>query len=235
MLLEVNGLHAGYRGVTVVRDLDLRVAEGEIVALLGPNGAGKTTALLTIAGYLPPIAGTVRYANASTGRRRAFKLARAGLAMIPEDRGLIGSLTVHENLALIRKRRRDPFELFPVLATLRHRRAGLLSGGEQQMLALARAFASEPKLLLVDELSQGLAPLVVEHLLGALTQAKEEWGAGILLVEQNVSDALGIADRGYVLNHGRVAIDDQPAAEMLNNRALLESSYLGVAATTGDP
>jgi branched-chain amino acid transport system ATP-binding protein len=230
MLLEVRGLHAGYRGATTVWDLDLHVDEGEIVALLGPNGAGKTTTLLTIAGYLPPIAGKVIYAGSSTARRSPFRLARAGVSLIPEDRALIGSLTVHESLTLVRRRRRDPYQLFPELAALRNRRSALLSGGEQQMLALARAFSSEPRLLLVDELSQGLAPLVVDRLLLALSQAKEEWGAAVVLVEQNVSDALTIADRGYVLNHGRVAIADQDARALLGDRALLESSYLGVAA-----
>ena len=231
MLLEVEGLHAGYRGVTVVRDLNLSVGEGQIVALLGPNGAGKTTTLLTIAGYLPAISGSMLFAGSSTNRKPAYRLARSGVAPINEDRGLMGSLTVLESLALVRSPRRNPFELFPELEVLKNRRSGLLSGGEQQMLALARAFSSEPKLLLVDELSQGLAPLVVGRLLNALVQAKEEWGAAVVLVEQNVSDALHVADRGYVLSHGRVVIDDQPASELLNNRVLLESSYLGTAAT----
>jgi branched-chain amino acid transport system ATP-binding protein len=234
MLLDVAGLHAGYRGVTVVRDLYLQVGEGEIVALLGPNGAGKTTTLLTIAGHLPPIAGTTSYVHAAGPRQAAFKLARAGLAFIAEDRGLIGSLTVAENLALVRRARRDPYQMFPELDRLRNRRAGLLSGGEQQMLALARAFAREPQLLLVDELSQGLAPMIVHRLLAALTEAKREWGAGIVLVEQNVADALGVADRGYVLTHGRVAISDRPARELLTDRALLESSYLGAAVASGE-
>ena len=138
---------------------------------------------------------------------------------------------MHESLALVRHPRRNPYELFPELERLKNRRSGLLSGGEQQMLALARAFSSEPKLLLVDELSQGLAPLVVARLLSALSQAKEDWGAAVILVEQNVSDALRVADRGYVLSHGRVVIDNRPADELANDRALLESSYLGAVAT----
>jgi branched-chain amino acid transport system ATP-binding protein len=227
MLLEVSGLNAGYRGVTTVWGLNMHVDRGEIVALLGPNGAGKTTTLLTLAGYLPPQAGSIRYADLSGKRRAAYRLARAGVAMIPDDRALIGSLTVHECLSLIRHQHRDPFELFPELERLRTRRSGLLSGGEQQMLALARAFSGEPKLLLVDELSQGLAPLIVQRLLTALTTAKEEWGAAVVLVEQNVSDALSIADRASVLSHGHVVIDDQPAADLLNNRVLIEASYLG--------
>jgi branched-chain amino acid transport system ATP-binding protein len=231
MLLEVEGLHAGYRGVTVVRDLNLAVDEGQIVALLGPNGAGKSTTLLTIAGYLPPIAGSMTLLGSSMNRQPAYRLARKGVATINEDRGLMGSLTVHESLALVRHPRRNPYELFPELERLKNRRSGLLSGGEQQMLALARAFSSEPKLLLVDELSQGLAPLVVARLLSALSQAKEDWGAAVILVEQNVSDALRVADRGYVLSHGRVVIDNRPADELANDRALLESSYLGAVAT----
>lgn len=235
MLLEVEKLHAGYRGITVVRDLDVKVDEGEIIALLGPNGAGKTTTLLTIAGFLAPISGSIQYSGASINRKAAFRLARSGVAMISEDRALIGSLTVHESLALVRRRRRDPYELFPELGVLKNRRSGLLSGGEQQMLALARAFSCEPRLLLVDELSQGLAPLIVDRLLKALTQATQEWGAAVILVEQNISDALSVADRGYVLSHGRVVIADQPARDLLNNRVLLESSYLGVAAAGLEP
>jgi branched-chain amino acid transport system ATP-binding protein len=168
-------------------------------------------------------------------RSAPFKLARAGLAFIAEDRSLIGSLTVAENLALVRKARRDPYGMFPELDRLRSRRAGLLSGGEQQMLALARAFASEPRLLLVDELSQGLAPMIVRRLLDALVEAKQQWGAGILLVEQNVADALGVADRGYVLSHGRVTISNRAAKELLADRGLLASSYLGAAAAPGEP
>lgn len=226
-LLEVRGLTAGYGTAPVVWNIDLTVESGEVVALLGPNGAGKTTILLAIMGLVDAHGGTVAVDGRQIDSRQAHVLSRKGLSLVPDDRGLIPSLTVRENLALVRNRKRDPFELFPELVPLARRRAGLLSGGEQQMLALARAFAGEPRLLLVDEMSQGLAPVIVQRLLAMLRTAVREWSAGVLVVEQDISAALKIADRGYVLRHGRFVLADQPAAALLAQRGVLETAYLG--------
>ncbi|MCZ7530153.1 MAG: ABC transporter ATP-binding protein [Acidimicrobiia bacterium] len=236
-LLSLSGVDAGYDGVPVVYDLDLTVGEGEVVALLGSNGAGKTTTLLTISGLLPRLGGelTVLGAGVSDGRhrteRRTLDLARRGLAHVPEDRALFFELTAGENLRLGAQRGDDEavetaLESFPRLHELSHRNAGLLSGGEQQMLALARALAGRPRLLLIDEMSLGLAPIVVEQLLPTVRAIADDTGAGVLLVEQQVPAALAIADRVYVLRRGRVAIEGN-ASDLRRRRDLLEASYLG--------
>jgi branched-chain amino acid transport system ATP-binding protein len=232
-VLRLDGLHAGYGKATVVRDLDLHVDEGEIVALLGPNGAGKTTTLLTISGFLAPLGGRIEVLGATLGRSRPDEVAARGVAHVTEDRSLFYGLTVAQNLRLGRRRgmpRRadDVLELFPALRACLHRRAGLLSGGEQQMLALARALASAPRLLMVDEMSLGLAPVVVERLVGSLTRVAREDGVGVLLVEQHVELALDLADRAYVLNHGRLVLEG-PAGELARRADLLEAGYLGAA------
>jgi sulfate-transporting ATPase len=222
-LIEARGLSAGYGDLAAVRDLDLAVLPGEIVALLGPNGAGKTTTLLTLAGELRPLAGEVRF----LGSQRTVAVhvrARRGLAFVPEERGVIAALSTNGNLRLGRGAVAGALELFPELAPLLRRRAGLLSGGEQQMLTLGRALAAEPQLLLVDELSLGLAPRVVERLLGAVRAAADR-GVGVLLVEQHVADALSVADRAVVLAHGRVALTGT-ADEMREHMSALESTYL---------
>jgi branched-chain amino acid transport system ATP-binding protein len=229
--LRVAGLDAGYGGVPVVRDLDLEVAPGEVVALLGANGAGKTTTLTTIAGLRPPLAGEIRFGGEPIGGLPAHRLARRGISLVPEGRALFAELTVEEHLRLAGAgraslAREQLFELFPELEKCAGRRAGVLSGGEQQMLAVGRGIVSRPGLLLVDEMSLGLAPVVVERMLPVLRRVADEIGAGVLFVEQHVAIALEVADRGYVLKDGRVVLAGT-AAELSGRGELLRSSYLG--------
>jgi branched-chain amino acid transport system ATP-binding protein len=236
-LLEIVDMSTGYNGVAVVRDLDLHVDEGEVVALLGPNGAGKTTTLLTISALNPILQGDIKLLGRSIKGQRSHRLARAGLAHVPEDRSLFFQLTVKENLRLGAPGAaavNQALAYFPALEGLMDRRAGLLSGGEQQMLAMARALAVKPKLLMVDEMSLGLAPIIVERLLPVLRTIAAETGAGVLLVEQHVHLALEVADRAYVLSHGNLTMQGD-AAHFRKNSHLLESSYLGGAALDDSP
>jgi branched-chain amino acid transport system ATP-binding protein len=202
-VLRVSGLVAGYGDLAAVRGVDLELHAGEVVALLGPNGAGKTTTLLTLAGELPKIAGEVYYID------RPFKgslhqRVRRGLAFVPEERSVFMGLSVADNLK-IGGRTDQVLALFPELKPLLGRRAGLLSGGEQQMLTLGRALAMKPKVLLVDELSVGLAPLVVDRLFDAVIATARENDTAVLLVEQQARRALRVADRWYLLSRGVLA------------------------------
>jgi branched-chain amino acid transport system ATP-binding protein len=234
--LAVRDLSAGYRGVPVVRELNLEVRPGEVVALLGPNGAGKTTTLETIAGLNRPISGTVELSGESVGGKAAYVLARRSLALVPEGRALFPGLTVREHLRLAGGGRgqragheEELLEMLPELRKCLGRKAGLLSGGEQQMLAVGRALVTRPRLLLVDEMSLGLAPVIVERLLPILRRAADELGSSVLFVEQHVALALEISDRAYVLTHGRIRLEG-PAAELRERRELLAASYLGETA-----
>lgn len=223
-ILAAHGLHAGYGRMTVVRDLDLSVKAGEIVALLGPNGAGKSTTLLTLAGHLPALGGEVHLhgrATTSAPHRRA----RAGLMLVPERRAIFPSLTTGANLRLGRGGISKATDLFPELEPLLNRQAGLLSGGEQQILCLARSLAASPAVLLTDELSLGLAPQVVDRLHAALGKAAKEQGVAILMVEQHTQLALDLADRGYIMQRGQL-VAEGPAANLQARLHEVQQAYL---------
>jgi len=224
VVLETRALNAGYGDVTVVRDLDLQVEAGEVVAVLGRNGAGKTTALLTLAGALRPLSGEVWFMGAED-RSSLGSRARRGLGLMTDDRSVFFSLTARENLRLARGSA-DVLTLFPELEQLLDRPAGLLSGGEQQMLGLAAVLSREPKLLLIDELSFGLAPRVVQRLMRAVRDVADS-GTAVVIVEQFARLALEVADRAYVLVNGRVE-SEGTTDEMRANISEIESKYLGV-------
>jgi branched-chain amino acid transport system ATP-binding protein len=227
--IEVSGLVAGYGGAAVLHAVTLEVRPAQVVALLGANGAGKTTTLMSIAGAVAPMSGRVAVNSVDTSKLRPHRIARLGLAFVPEDRGILFQLTVTENLRLRSGRQStlsvdEVFEYFPALPKLSDRKAGLLSGGEQQMLGVACALMMDPTVLLVDELSHGLAPVVVEQLLPAVRQICRKKQLAVLLVEQHVSASLDIADYAYILNRGRV-VASGPAADLRNRRDLIEASY----------
>ena len=232
-VLTLRSLDAGYGGVPVVRDLDLEVDSGEVLALLGPNGAGKTTILSTISGLIPSVAGEVEIMGEPTDSRHPFRVAQRGVAHVAEDRSLFFGLTVMENLQVVpglpRSERREAYdralELFPPLRPLVARPAGLLSGGEQQMLAMARAIITNPRLLLVDEMSLGLAPVIVQQMM-PVVRSVADTGAAVIIVEQHVHLALDLADRAVVIANGRVAVEG-PAAELRGDLSRIQEGYFG--------
>jgi branched-chain amino acid transport system ATP-binding protein len=223
-VLEARDLSAGYNAMPVVRGLNLRVDGGEVVALLGPNGAGKTTTLSTLSGALPLISGDVLFKGSSTANIPMHKRARRGLGYVSERRSVFTQLTVAGNLRVAGCDQEKALDLFPELRPMLPRMGGKLSGGEQQMLSLARALAREPDVVMADELSLGLAPLVVDRLLAALAEAARR-GAGILVVEQHIQKALNIADRAYVIQGGRIILEGT-ASELAGRIDEIEQTYL---------
>lgn len=233
-LLELRDVAGGYGPVRVLHDIDLSVEEGQVAVVLGANGAGKTTTLRAISGLLDVVSGDIRFAGTSLVGRPPEAIARLGIAHVPQWRGTFADLTVEDNLRIgaINRRDRDVerdlrhwLEVFPRLGERRDQEAGSMSGGEQQMLALARAMMARPKLLLLDEPSLGLAPLVTRELFDRLAELNREEGLTILVVEQNANLALEIGHWGYVLETGRIAVQG-PAAELHDDDAV-RKAYLG--------
>jgi branched-chain amino acid transport system ATP-binding protein len=232
VLLEVKGLEVHYGGIRAVKGIDLEVGEGELVCLIGANGAGKTTTLKAICRLVGSKASLLRYSGNDISRAAVHELPRQGLVMVPEGRGIFPQLTVEENLAMGAYARgsADPEKQYATFPRLRERRlqvAGTLSGGEQQMLALARALMSDPKLLLLDEPSMGLAPMMVARIFEVIAEIAAR-GVTILLVEQNARLALELAHRGYVMESGVIALSGK-SAELLNDSRVKEA-YLGESA-----
>jgi branched-chain amino acid transport system ATP-binding protein len=223
-LIEARGLSAGYGKMAVVHDMDLRVDAGEVVALLGANGAGKTTTLLALAGELSPMEGETRFLGEPTTAPMHVR-CRNGLGYLTEERSVIMDMSVADNLKLAAVAPSVAFSYFPGLERMMDRRAGLCSGGEQQMLSLARALGRDPKVLLADELSLGLAPIIVANLLEAVREAATERGVGVLLVEQHVRQALKVADRAYVMERGRIVLSGT-TEEVEGQLGKIEAAYL---------
>jgi len=233
MLLEARGLAVAYGGIRAVQGIDIAVGEGELVALIGANGAGKTTTLKALAGVLPWSGGSGSFAGIALDKLALHQRARQGLVLVPEGRGVFARLSIAENLDMGAYMRRDTevaqdlermYTLFPRLADRRSQLAGTLSGGEQQMLAMARALMARPKLLMLDEPSMGLAPLVVELIFQTIRNVSQQ-GVTILLVEQNARLALTVSQRAYVMESGQITLAG-PAADLLND-AKVRAAYLG--------
>jgi branched-chain amino acid transport system ATP-binding protein len=232
-MLEVRGLTTGYGNIRAIREIDLAVPEGRIVCIIGANGAGKTTLLRTIAGLLRPKGGTITFLREEITALPPAQIVRRGIVLVPEGRAILSRMTVFENLEMGAYQRRDgrvreeieaTMERFPILKKRRNLAGGSLSGGEQQMLAIARALLARPKLLLLDEPSLGLAPLVVSHIFRIIREINRE-GTTVLLVEQNVRQALRVSQFAYVLETGKI-VHEGPSPELLNDPKIQES-YLG--------
>jgi branched-chain amino acid transport system ATP-binding protein len=225
----------GYGTLTVARDVELVLEPHEVTAVLGPNGAGKTTLMMTIAGFLKPIEGEVRVAGRTMKVGSPREMSRAGVVLVPDHRALFTQLTTRQNLELAARRGApsitDVFDLFPSLGERAGVKAGALSGGEQQMLAVGRALVQGPKVLLIDEMSMGLAPIVVERLIPTVRTVADETGAAVVLVEQHVHIALEVADRAMIIVHGDVT-SSGPASDVRADALAIEAAYLGHVASS---
>lgn len=234
-MLKVINLSAGYGKLSVIRSVSMRVQANEIVTLIGGNGAGKSTLLRSIAGLISPSEGRVLFRDRNIAGRPAEAIARTGVVLVPEGRALFAGMTIYENLLVgananqkrggIESRLDSVYELFPELKKRSSSRAGQLSGGQQQMLALGRALMSEPEILLLDEPSTGLAPVLVNELFGRIDELRRA-GVTLLVAEQNVHKALEVADRGYVIENGRIVLED--TAEALISSERVRKAYLGI-------
>jgi len=234
-MLEVENVSAGYGLVQILWDVSFKIKEKEIVSIIGPNGAGKTTLVKTIIGLLPPKNGTIRFKGESIEKLPPYEIVKKGLSMIPEGREIFPRMTVDENLRLgayivpdkskVKDSKEKVYQIFPVLKKKEKLLAQNLSGGEQQMLVIGRSLMSNPQLLILDEPSLGLAPIIVEKVLDTLSKINED-GMTILLVEQNIRDSLTIANRGYVLEEGKIIIEGE-GRELLANSHIKEV-YLGI-------
>jgi branched-chain amino acid transport system ATP-binding protein len=234
-MLEVENVSAGYGLVQILWDVSFKIKEKEIVSIIGPNGAGKTTLVKTIIGLLPPKNGTIRFKGESIEKLPSYEIVKKGISMIPEGREIFPRMTVDENLRLgayivpdkskIKDSKEKVYQIFPVLKKKEKLLAQNLSGGEQQMLVIGRSLMSNPQLLILDEPSLGLAPIIVEKVLDTLSMINED-GVTILLVEQNIRDSLTIANRGYVLEEGKIIIEGE-GRELLANSHIKEV-YLGI-------
>jgi branched-chain amino acid transport system ATP-binding protein len=234
MMLRIESITSGYGRIAVLRDVSLTIAAGELVALIGSNGAGKTTLLRAISGVQPVTRGTIMFDGKPVDGLAAHARVRAGIVQVPEGRQVFAPLPVADNLRLgawtrsdadIKRDLDEVYAIFPALTTKRHTAAGALSGGQQQMLAIGRALMARPKLLLLDEPSMGLAPMLAEQILANVAALKRK-GLTVLLVEQNAHAALAIAERAYVLETGRIALEG--ASAMLRNDARVQEAYLGL-------
>ena len=235
-MLELRNVHTYYGNIQALKDISIEVSEGEIITLIGANGAGKSTTLMSICGVVPPRSGEIHFLGKPIQDMSPDKIVSLGICQVPEGRRIFPHLNVLENLdmgAFLRKDRNETrrdldyvFELFPILAERRHQAGGTLSGGEQQMLAISRALMARPRLLLMDEPSLGLAPIVVQRIFEIIRKINKENGTTIFLVEQNANLALRVAHRGYVMENGRISLTDT-AANLLQNDAV-RKAYLGI-------
>ncbi len=235
-MLKLENIQSGYGNILAIKDVSMEINRGEIITLIGANGAGKSTTLMTISGVVRTRAGKIIYNDKEIQDKASDEIVKLGICQVPEGRHIFPQLTVRENLdmgAFLRKDRENikkdidyVFELFPILAQRRHQQGGTLSGGEQQMLAMSRALMARPELLLLDEPSMGLAPLVIKQIFEIIKQINEESDTTIFLVEQNANQALHIADRGYVIENGEITITGS-ATELLENSDI-QKAYLGI-------
>lgn len=234
-MLEIENVSAAYGAVQILRDVSFKVEEKEIVSIIGPNGAGKTTLVKTIMGYLKPQAGSIKFKGEGIEKLPTYEIVKKGLTMIPEGREIFPRMTVEENLLLgaygindkakVRETKEKVSEIFPVLKKKEKALAQTLSGGEQQMLVICRSLMSNPQLLILDEPSLGLAPIIVEKVLDTVRTINDE-GVTVLLVEQNIHDSLNVANRGYVLEEGKIVLEGK-SRELLSNSHIKEV-YLGL-------